>query len=533
MNKLILFSLILSIFLTQTLLAQIPSPCPSPAPAGAETCEDACVYCDLQGYSGTNNGTPSGGLTICGSIALHNDQWFGFIAGSSTITMEVESSNCQNGDGLQLAFFKSCSDPDAIMCNAGTPGGANTTLDLTYNNFIPGETYYLIVDGWSGDICDFQINIADGSVNSVEPLAPAQPQGLTTVCPGTEAVYTTNEVAWAEYYTWIAPPGSLINGMSTPVSIPGTEGTEVTITYGSVGGNICVQAGNACNAPSAFACLPIINFPIPPTVLPTQILCAEDLPLKWTEAPYTTLTTPGIYQLVSSPYLSMLGCDSIVRQTIQIQSPIITNLGTIFLCQGSCYQLDSMVYCTSDSFVHRLSAVNGCDSLISFKLEIINLSTFTAIESPEGKAITCLKTSLPLQAQGIPGVSHIWKNLAGDTLGTGNSINVQSAGFYFHEVQASSGGTTCTAQNKILIKENLSIPPITALGGTIDADYPTVQLKGNSILSGVTYSWTGPNGFASSLKQPVVAVPGLYTLTVTNPQTGCSNSITVEVLMMI
>lgn len=533
MNKLALLLFLCWLFLVQTLMAQIPPTCPSPPPVGAESCEYACIYCDLDGYTGINNGTPSGGNTVCASVALHNDQWFGFVAGSSAITFQVESSNCHNGDGLQLALFESCIAPDAIICNAGTPGGGNIILELTYDNFIPGETYYLVVDGWSGDVCNFQINLTDGSIHPSPPGIPVQPQGPTTVCSGMEAVYSIHEVNMAGYYHWTAPPGSLINGVVSPVSIEGTAGTNVTITFSNAGGNVCVQAGNACNTPSAFTCLPVINQSIPPTILPALIVCAEELPYVWTEAPFTTLENPGIFQLVSTPYTSLAGCDSIVRQTIQIQAPIITNLGTIFLCQGSCYQLDSTMYCTSDSFVHRLNAVNGCDSLISFKLEIIDLSTFTAIVTPEGKAITCLKTSLPLQAQGSPGVSHLWKNLAGDTLGTGNSIDVQSAGFYFHEVQASSGGTTCTAQNKVLIKENISIPPITALGGTIDADHPTVQLKGNSILSGVMYSWTGPNGFASSLKQPVVAVPGLYTLTVTNPQTGCSNSITVEVLMMI
>jgi hypothetical protein len=122
--------------------------------------------------------------------------------------------------------------------------------------------------------------------------------------------------------------------------------------------------------------------------------------------------------------------------------------------------------------------------------------------------------------------------MAGDTLGTGTSIQVTEPGFYTLEVK-SNFSSTCSGLDKILIKQNNYPPPVTASGGVLDANNPTVQLMGNSILSGMIYHWTGPNGFTSSLKKPIVSVPGFYTLTVTNPQTGCSTSITVEVIQII
>jgi hypothetical protein len=165
-------------------------------------------------------------------------------------------------------------------------------------------------------------------------------------------------------------------------------------------------------------------------------------------------------------------------------------------------------------------------------LVVIPINSASAIQTPQGRTITCNHPTLLLEAQNAPNVMHLWKNLGGDTLGTGNSISISTPGFYFHEVKSSIAGVNCSAQAKMLIKQNNTPPPVTAMGGTIDASHPTVQLKGHSIISGVTYLWTGPNGFTSSLKKPIVSVPGLYTLTVTNPQTGCTNSITVEVLSM-
>src|SRR5207248_2555306 len=51
-----------------------------------------------------------------------------------------------------------------------------------------------------------------------------------------------------------------------------------------------------------------------------------------------------------------------------------------------------------------------------------------------------------------------------------------------------------------------------------------VHLIASSPTSGVTYSWTGPGGFSSTLYNPMVTGPGLYTVVVTNPVNGCTSS---------
>ena len=88
--------------------AQEGNPCPVPPPPAGESCSSSCVYCDFNGYMGVNNGTPSGGNSGCPGITIHNDQWFGFIAGTSSITIDIVTSNCVVGDGLQAAFWDNC-----------------------------------------------------------------------------------------------------------------------------------------------------------------------------------------------------------------------------------------------------------------------------------------------------------------------------------------------------------------------------------------------------------------------------------------
>ena len=169
MSKQLLLSAIFFLSLLGLRLnAQVAPPCPDPPPPGAESCNAACVYCDFDGYMGVNNGTPSGGNTVCGAIAIHNDQWFGFVAGTTEISIDILTSNCEDGNGLQSAFFENCQD-DAIVCNPGTAGGAGLPLNLTYSNFVPGQTYFLMLDGWSGDVCDFEIDLISGSITPPPP----------------------------------------------------------------------------------------------------------------------------------------------------------------------------------------------------------------------------------------------------------------------------------------------------------------------------------------------------------------------------
>jgi hypothetical protein len=72
---------------------------------------------------------------------------------------------------------------------------------------------------------------------------------------------------------------------------------------------------------------------------------------------------------------------------------------------------------------------------------------------------------------------------------------------------------------------------VTATGGSITCTHSSVTLSGSSSVTGVSYAWTGPNGFTSSLQNPVVSTAGVYTLTSTNPATGCSATDTANVLL--
>ncbi|THU34171.1 T9SS type A sorting domain-containing protein [Niastella caeni] len=68
-----------------------------------------------------------------------------------------------------------------------------------------------------------------------------------------------------------------------------------------------------------------------------------------------------------------------------------------------------------------------------------------------------------------------------------------------------------------------------ATGGTINCINNSVALQGSSAASGVSYTWSGTDGYTSNAQNPVVNTPGTYTLTVASG--SCTGTATATVIM--
>ncbi len=509
--------------------AQVALPCSTPPPPGAESCGAACVYCDFNGYMGTNGGTASGGNNVCGEISLHNDQWFGFVAGTSCITINIATSNCDDGNGLQAAFFSSCTE-DAIVCNPGQNAGAGQSLELSFCGFNPGSTYYLMVDGWAGDVCDYTIEVLSGSVTPPTPGFPDPISGPTQVCPGATVVYSIPAVDNAGYYHWTAPTGARINGASNNIKVPAPGGSQVTVTFGAGTGQVCVGAANACS-PENKICLNVTNKTIPATLKSKVEVCFEDKPFIWDEAPFTEITTPGTYTLTSSPYASYLGCDSLVKQTIVVKQQIKKNIGVQNICEGTCFDFNGNKYCqTGGPFFETLNSYQDCDSLVEFSVNVVPAA---AIIAPTVQ-IDCASPILTLNGSGSTAntnTTYRWTTSNGTLLGTAITQNINSGGTY-HFIVSNNTGVTCRDTASITISQNTTPPGATASGGNLSCITPAVELQGNADTTGVNYSWSGPGISPANKNQqnPIVAQPGTYTLVVTNPINSCTTSANINVL---
>ncbi len=531
MKKNLLLLFLVAVFVQFDARAQEGTACPDPPPpGGAPSCPQSCVYCDFDGFTGINNGGPSGGNTVCGAITLHNDFWFGFVAGTSSITIDLITSNCQNGDGLQAAIFDNCTDADAIVCNPGCAGCGGQTFTLSYSGFTPGETYWYMIDGYIADVCNWEISVTDGSITP-PPADPAtQPQGPTQVCPGATAIYTIPDAYGAGYYHWTSPPGSSINGLNNNQNINAPAGTEVTITFGSQGGNVCVQTGNSCNPLTPNQCLPVVNMPIPVTVKPTIVICNEDAPFTWDEQPYNVLNAPGTYTLNSTPYDSYLGCDSVVRQTVIVKQPLVSTMPTQYICAGTCFNFAGQPYCDPGLHQVTLPSFQGCDSLVNFTIAILSPNAEITGNTP----ITCgTQGGLNLMATNYtPGSSFQWTNSGWNIIGGAPTQNVSMTGVYHLVVSNTGGGTVCRDTAFVTVTGNTTPPGATATNTNINCVSTTATLSGSSPTNGVNYLWSGPGITPANQNQqnPVVNQQGVYTLTVTNPVNSCTSTAQVTVI---
>jgi hypothetical protein len=74
------------------------------------------------------------------------------------------------------------------------------------------------------------------------------------------------------------------------------------------------------------------------------------------------------------------------------------------------------------------------------------------------------------------------------------------------------------------------VPDIDAsVSGVLSCTNTAVKLNGSSKTPGVYYTWTGPNGYSTTARSPVTAIPGNYTLTVKDPLNGGTATAIVKV----
>ena len=144
----------------------------------------------------------------------------------------------------------------------------------------------------------------------------------------------------------------------------------------------------------------------------------------------------------------------------------------------------------------------------------------------------CEGTTLFLTASSIPGVSYAWTGPNGFTSNEQNpsipNVSLAAAGSYIVTV---TDGNGCTNQATAQVAVNPNPAAPVAPNQTV-CEGTTLFLTA-SVIPGVSYSWTGPNGFTSDQQNPSIpnvtlAAAGVYTVTVTDGN-GCTNQATAQV----
>jgi hypothetical protein len=233
-----------------TAQAQLPGACGGGS-SPAVSCDEACINCNFNGYTGSTAGFPSGfALQFCGTV--ENAQWLGFIAGQANATFTIQPFNCLNGNGVQVALYSDCSAPP-LACDKGQMDGGMLPVTISAD-LAPGGNYFLLIDGYAGDLCDFTVTVTPDDAVYQPPLGDIQQVlGPTALCPGATFEYIVPPVFGAGAYIWEGPPGTLFDSMPSPATILGEKGRKVQVTMGTESGNICVVAANSCSQTPACA----------------------------------------------------------------------------------------------------------------------------------------------------------------------------------------------------------------------------------------------------------------------------------------
>ena len=181
------------------------------------------------------------------------------------------------------------------------------------------------------------------------------------------------------------------------------------------------------------------------------------------------------------------------------------------------------------NYVLTVTGENGCVSIAT--AEVVEIEE-TLPASATGGAVNCNSPTVTLNGSSPAlGVSYAWQG-PNNTTYSGPSPTVSLLGTYLLTVTDFNG---CTGTAQAFVIEDFVQP--TANAGTdqiLHCNSPSVLLNGNGSSFGpqFSYEWATGNGnitMGENTLNPLVDAPGLYILTVTNNDNGCTQTAQTQV----
>ena len=571
--------LLLTFFFLILTLSVFGQPCPPPGfPNSGSNCGSPIICENLDGYcTEINNSNQPRNYPCCAGWQLNNDEWFGFFAGTTTITLEITPSNCDPGgqQGLQAAIYDNCPafPPPGGWCAANLMDAQCSCTDdpfqLTATDFVVGEVYWFVIDGCSGNVCDYEIQVLEGSTQGFPPDDPGVVTGPSPFCQGTAANYNVPPVSGATIYTWTLSPSS-----AGTLSNNNNHG-DITVTWAagfSGTATLCVKTSNLCFSNPDESCITVEVLPKPTaTISGTGVLCTSsgnsiDLTVTLTgdpewrfvyaingvpqpaittsNSPYIiTITQPGTYTLVSVSSLdSDPDCTGTVSGNVVINQVTLNPSSTTVsaICGMNNGSLDLSV-AGNGSAPYQYSWSSGQTTQ---DLSSAPPGTYTATVT-DNNGCTATHTATINDNISAPVLSTVIVNNTTCTNGNGsidlsvtptsNNTYTWSGGQTTQDLANLLPGTytvtvtqgvTCTATGSYTVADNPNLPVPTAI-----PTQSTCNLANGSVNASVTggvapYTYAWSNGATTEDLTNILA--GGYTLTVTGAN-GCTQTVSINV----
>lgn len=188
-----------------------------------------------------------------GGGAVHNISWITFIAGFGQYEISINPSNCTTGEGglsgIQAGVYTDCSFSDAVFCQ---PECSDVNITIPSSNLIPGQKYYLFIDGCSVSICDNEYKISgdytpyvfpDSGVLSLKTIQD-------TFCPNEMVTFTLQGLDLTLDYTWsVSHNHDTISEIHFPDGWPKTQTNKLSLSFPKTGKyTVCMdQVTNTCD----------------------------------------------------------------------------------------------------------------------------------------------------------------------------------------------------------------------------------------------------------------------------------------------
>lgn len=228
-----------------------PPACASGNNPPGNTCATATPICSLYGYcSSTSTAYTADSWTeldndFCGTV--QNNAFLKFVATAYEMNFKVWVTSSTNHDGIQVYFFDGACGSGAVTsygCYSPIRPGASPTI-VSATGLTVGNVYYVMIDGFAGDECDYVIEPLPSSGGLV--VAASSP----TVCPRGSVELTATGGSGS--YTWTGAGLNATSGgtvMATPVA-----NTNYTVSS--------IDPGGMCPTTKSIAIQVL-----PPTALP-------------------------------------------------------------------------------------------------------------------------------------------------------------------------------------------------------------------------------------------------------------------------